>query len=126
MLHGGTVGGDDGGRRSVAPTPTAPSSRSPQRLGSWTGSPGRRTHLREATQADIDDWLTSSVPSAHSIRDFLGWAREHRHCSRFVVPAPGRRTGLAIARRAALGTGSPDCCTTTTSSSPTGSAALLL
>lgn len=57
---------------------------------------GRRTPLGEATQADIDDWLTSSGPSGHAIRDFLGWAHEHQHCPRFVVSAPGRRTGPAI------------------------------
>jgi len=55
----------------------------------------RRTQLRDATQADIDDWLISS-PSAHAVRDFLGWAREHRHCSRFIVPTPGRHPGPAI------------------------------
>jgi hypothetical protein len=56
----------------------------------------RRTDLRDTTQADIDDWLTSTGPSAHAVRDFLNWAREHRHCHRFLVPTPGRRPGPAI------------------------------
>jgi hypothetical protein len=61
---------------------------------SWLA--GRRTHLRDTTQADIDDWLTSG-PSAHAVRDFLGWAGEHHHSSKFAIPAPGRRSGPAIA-----------------------------
>ena len=30
------------------------------------------------------------------MRDFLNWAHEHRHCHRFLVPAPGRRPGPTI------------------------------
>lgn len=52
------------------------------------------TTLADCRQADIDEWLTTG-PGACHVRDFLTWAREHRHCDEFTVPGPERRTGAA-------------------------------
>ncbi len=54
----------------------------------------RHIRLREATQADLDTWLTEGPPS-YQVRDFLSWASEHGHCQPLHVPPLGRATGAA-------------------------------
>lgn len=53
------------------------------------------TTLADASQGDIDTWLTTS-PSAHRVRDFLAWAAAHNHCQPLTVPPPVHRTGTTV------------------------------
>ncbi|MDN5859855.1 MAG: hypothetical protein L0H84_14660, partial [Pseudonocardia sp.] len=50
------------------------------------------TSLREATQTDVDTWLTGR-PENYQVRDFLDWAGAHGHCAALHVPLLGRVTG---------------------------------
>lgn len=54
----------------------------------------RHIRLREATQADLDAWLTEG-PQTYQVRDFLGWASEHGHCRSLHLRPLGRTTGAA-------------------------------
>ncbi|MGH4004103.1 MAG: hypothetical protein ACRDSO_08315 [Pseudonocardiaceae bacterium] len=62
------------------------------RLLAWLAQ--RHTNLRDATQADLDAWLAGG-PETYQVRDFLGWASEHRHCRPLHVPTLGRNPGVA-------------------------------
>lgn len=51
--------------------------------------------LVQARQGDIDDWLTTG-PAAHQVRDFIGWAAEHEHCTTLTVTTSPSATGTAM------------------------------
>ena len=50
--------------------------------------------LAQCRQSDVDLWLVDG-PAGYPIRDFLGWAAEHRHCPTMIVATIGRTTGTA-------------------------------
>jgi len=51
--------------------------------------------LAQARQSDIDTWLTTG-PAAHQIRDFVGWAAEHGHCTPLTVAPTTSATGTTM------------------------------
>lgn len=51
--------------------------------------------LGQVGQGDLDLWLTTGDPAAPDVRDFLGWAADHRHARRLTVPPRGRHDGPA-------------------------------
>jgi hypothetical protein len=55
--------------------------------------------LADTGQADIDAWLAAG-PTAYQSRDFLVWAAQHGHSRHLSVPAPPRRSGVALADQA--------------------------
>src|SRR6266511_3270017 len=77
-----------------------------RRSGSCCGWPGRRlgasspfffSSRRRHTRFSRD-WssdVCSSDPAAPDVRDFLGWAADHRHARRLTVPPRGRHDGPA-------------------------------
>ena len=62
----------------------------------------RGRELAEATQADIDAWLTeASAPE--EVADFLDWAQANHHIGAFSVPRRQRRQGTAMDDEQRLG-----------------------
>jgi hypothetical protein len=51
--------------------------------------------LARCSQGDVDSWLAGG-PAGYPVRDFLGWAAGHHHCSAMLVPTLARTTGTAI------------------------------
>ncbi|MGH9078145.1 MAG: hypothetical protein ACRDY0_11975, partial [Acidimicrobiales bacterium] len=47
--------------------------------------------LADATQADIDVWLSEGPPGAPRVADFLDWAARTKRSDRFAVPAAPRQ-----------------------------------
>jgi hypothetical protein len=56
----------------------------------------RGTTLADATQDDVDTWLTTAQ-TAYRVRDFLLWAHSAGRARQLAVPTPGRTTGTSIA-----------------------------
>jgi tetratricopeptide (TPR) repeat protein len=55
----------------------------------------RHTTLADASQADIDAWLTSG-PSAYLARDFLDWATSAGHAPTLTIPRAEHHTGTTL------------------------------
>ena len=55
---------------------------------------GQNLALADCRQSDVDLWLETG-PSASSVRDFLLWAGEHKHCRALHVAPPPRNNGAA-------------------------------
>jgi hypothetical protein len=55
---------------------------------------GQNLALADCRQSDVDLWLETG-PSASSVRDFLLWATEHKHCRALHVAPPPRNNGAA-------------------------------
>jgi len=51
--------------------------------------------LAQASQGDIDTWLTTG-PAANRVRDFLGWAAEQGHCPPLTVAPATFPTGTSM------------------------------
>ena len=52
--------------------------------------------LRECTQADIDQWFTTTTPYAYYIRDFLNWAAKQKLVRALDVPGFQKRIGATM------------------------------
>lgn len=55
----------------------------------------RDTTLGDASQTDIDAWLTTE-PSAYQARDFVRWAADAGHCPPVTIPTVVNPTGTAL------------------------------
>ncbi len=58
----------------------------------WLGD--QNLALADCRQSDVDLWL-ETAPSASSVRDFLLWSAEHKHCRALHVAPPPRNNGTA-------------------------------
>jgi len=57
---------------------------------------GRGRTLADADQGDVEAWLEEGPPSAHEVKDFLGWAAQRKAAGRFEIPGPPLREGTTL------------------------------
>lgn len=60
----------------------------------WLG--GRHRALAHADQGDIEAWLGEGPPSAHEVKDFLGWAAQRKLTGRLEISTPPSGEGTAM------------------------------